>query len=114
MTYTVERLPGNSVVEARVRTVKLSGQGVVGKGNNLFSPFVEVKHRTLQVTNQPTTQDEEITEPLEDEEVKKNCNEQSIFIHFGVVDFVSDGIPDYYHWKLANIKHLETHQNIIC
>jgi len=84
MTYTVERLPGNSVVEARVRTVKLLGQGVVGKGNNLFSPFVEVKHRTLQVTNQPTTQDEEITEPLEDEEVKKNrftlTNNQYSFI----------------------------------
>jgi len=80
----VECLPGNSVVEARVRTVKLSGQGVVGKGNNLFSPFVEVKHRTLQVTNQPTTQDEEITEPLEDEEVKKNrftlTNNQYSFI----------------------------------
>ncbi|XP_065887672.1 fibronectin type-III domain-containing protein 3A-like isoform X2 [Dysidea avara] len=70
MTYTVEHLPGNSVVEARVRAVKLSGQGV-GKRDNLFSSFVEVKHRTLQETSQPTTQDEEITECLEDEVVKK-------------------------------------------
>jgi len=67
----VERLPDNSVVEARVRTVKLSGHG--GKGDNLFSPFVEVKHRTLQATSQPTSQDGgEITEPLEDEVVKKS------------------------------------------
>ena len=56
MTYTVEHLPGNTVMEARVRAVKLSGQGI-GKRDNLFSLFVEVKHRTLQETNQPTTQD---------------------------------------------------------
>lgn len=71
LTYTVEHLPGNSVVEARVRIVKLSGQGV-SKGDNLFSPFVELKHRTLQVTNQPTTVDEEdIGEPLESKTAKK-------------------------------------------
>lgn len=44
MRYMVSSLPANCAVEARVRTVRQA----VTKGDQLFSPFTDVKHRTLQ------------------------------------------------------------------
>ena len=46
LSYTASSLPAGSGVEARVRAVR---QATVAKGD-LFSPFTDVKHRTLLAT----------------------------------------------------------------
>ena len=46
LSYTASLLPAGSGVEARVRAVR---QATVAKGD-LFSPFTDVKHRTLPPT----------------------------------------------------------------
>jgi len=63
LSYTVSSLPANSCVEARVRTVRQANT----KGDHLFSPFIDVKHRTLQSIAQATiSEGEEHNEPIRD------------------------------------------------
>ena len=49
LSYTASSLPASSNVEARVRAIRQA----TTRGDQLFSPFTDVKHRTLQSSVQP-------------------------------------------------------------